>query len=54
VLGYILSNILWRLVDSEDVRWKKMFRKIPFNIIITNKGFKNYLVKECNHLLNSE
>ena len=53
VFGLILSHYLWKNVDEERIKWKKMFRKIPFTIIVTNKAFKNYLVKEYSNILDS-
>jgi hypothetical protein len=53
VLGYMLSTQLVRLIREERIRWKKMFRKIPFNVVINNKTFKNFLVKEAGNILSS-
>ena len=53
VFGVIVSHYLWKNVNEERVKWKKMFRKIPFTIIVTNKAFKNYLVKEYSNILDS-
>ena len=53
VLGYLLSSSIWVIIEDERVKWRKLVRKIPFNMIISNKMLKTYLEKECSHILGS-
>ena len=37
-------------VETERVEWRKMMRKIPFNIVSSNKLIRHYLTKEDRNI----
>ena len=52
VFGLLIFNHAWKLTEEERIEWKKILRKVPSNILLTNKVLKNYLVREGG-LMNS-
>jgi len=53
ILGLLLWGYIWRRLDSERTKWRKMFRHIPYEMIHTNKVLRSYLISNCDHLLDS-
>ena len=49
VVAFIASQTFLKLLEREKGKWKKLLRKIPFSIVVTNKLLKTYLVKEATN-----
>ena len=52
IVAYLITALfvgpkLVKPFEKERGKWKKMLRKVPFNIVITNKLLKAYLAKEA-------
>ena len=46
IIGLYVGPTLVKPFEKERGKWKKMLRKVPFNIVVANKLLKTYLVKE--------
>lgn len=52
IFGLLIFNYVWKITEEERIEWKKILRKVPSSILVTNKILKNYLVRESGLINN--
>ena len=52
LIGILILTRMQKMLDAESAKWRQLLRKIPFNIVISNKMLKTYLINENTRMLN--